>query len=134
MLKEFKDFAMRGNLIDMAIAFVMGGAFGKLVSSFIDGIVMPPISLLTKGDIEGAIVIKQAVKDVAGEVTSPEVAITYGAFVSALITFIIVAFVMFLVVKAVNKMKKAEPAPAPAPAGPSETDLLAEIRDLLKNK
>lgn len=134
MLKEFKDFAMRGNLIDMAIAFVMGGAFGKLVSSFIDGIVMPPISLLTGGDIEGAIIIKQAVVDAAGEVTSPAVAITYGAFVSALITFIIVAFVMFLVVKAVNNMKKAEPAPAPAPAGPSETDLLAEIRDLLKNK
>jgi large conductance mechanosensitive channel len=134
MLKEFKEFAMKGNLIDMAIAFVMGGAFGKLVSSFIDGIVMPPISLLTGGDIEGAIVIKQAVVDAAGEVTSPAVAITYGAFVSALITFIIVAFVMFLVVKAVNNMKKAEPAPAPAPAGPSETDLLAEIRDLLKNK
>lgn len=134
MLKEFKEFAMKGNLIDMAIAFVMGGAFGKLVSSFIDGIVMPPISLLTGGDVEGAIVIREAVVDAAGEITSPEVAITYGAFVSALITFIIVAFVMFLVVKAVNNMKKAEPAPAPAPAGPSETDLLAEIRDLLKNK
>lgn len=134
MLKEFKDFAMKGNLIDMAVAFVMGGAFGKLVSSFIDGIVMPPISLISGGDIEGSIVIKQAVTDAEGVVTSPEVAITYGAFVSALITFIAVAFVMFLIVKGINNMKKKEPAPAPAPAGPSETDLLSEIRDLLKNK
>lgn len=132
MLKEFKDFAMKGNLIDMAIAFVMGGAFGKLVSSFIDGIVMPVISLISGGDIEGSITLKDAIVDAAGAITTPAIEIKYGAFISAIITFTVVAFVMFLVVKAVNKMKK--PAPAAAPAGPSETDILSEIRDLLKSK
>ncbi|MCB9034063.1 MAG: large-conductance mechanosensitive channel protein MscL [Chitinophagales bacterium] len=136
MMKEFKEFAMKGNLVDMAVAFVMGGAFGKVVSSFIDGIVMPPISLLWGGNLEGKIVLRDAVAavtDAAGTVTTPEVpevAITYGAFISALISFIIVAFVMFMIVKAVNKTKKVEEA-APTPPSAEET-LLTEIRDLLK--
>lgn len=130
MLQEFKEFALKGNLIDMAIAFVMGGAFGKVTSSFIDGLVMPPISLLTGGNIEGKIVLKDAIMDAAGAVTSPEVAMSYGGFLSAAINFTIVAFVMFMVIKGMNKMKK--PEPAPAPAGPSQEELLTQIRDLLK--
>lgn len=130
MIQEFKEFALKGNLIDMAIAFVMGGAFGKVTSSFIDGLVMPPISLLTGGNIEGKIVLKDAVLDAAGAVTTPEVAMTYGAFLSAAINFVIVAFVMFMVIKGMNSMKK--PEPAPAPAGPTQEELLTQIRDLLK--
>ncbi|MBK8847228.1 MAG: large conductance mechanosensitive channel protein MscL [Bacteroidetes bacterium] len=136
MFSEFKDFAMKGNLVDMSVAFVMGAAFNKVSSSFIDGIVMPPISLLTGGDLEGSIVLKKGVdavmengKELAAAV--PEIAIKYGAFLSSTINFIVVAFVMFLIVRAINNMKKAEPAPAPD--GPSASEsLLGEIRDLLK--
>lgn len=136
MLKEFKEFALKGNLIDMAIAFVMGAAFGKVVSSFIQGVFMPPLSLLWGGDLEGAIVLREgtaAVMDAAGAVITPEVpevAILYGAFVSAVISFVIVAFVMFLIVKGINSTKAA--APEPAPAGPTAEELLMEIRDALK--
>lgn len=136
MIKEFKEFAMKGNLVDMAVAFVMGGAFGKVVSSFIEGIVMPPISLLWGGDLDGGIVLREgtaAVMDAAGEIATPEVAevaIQYGAFISALISFIIVAFVMFMLIKGINATKKPE-EPA-APAGPTAEELLAEIRDALK--
>ncbi len=138
MLKEFKEFAMKGNLVDMAVAFVMGAAFSKVTTTFIQGIVMPPISLLWGGDLEGAIVLRdgvEAVVDANGaEVTAAvaEVAIKYGAFVSALISFIIVAFVMFMMIKGINATKKKE-APAPeAPKGPTAEELLAEIRDALK--
>ena len=136
MLKEFKEFAMKGNLIDIAVGFVMGAAFTKLVTAFTGGIVSPLISLLTDKvnfqDLKWVLRSEVAeVKDAAGAVTVPgaaEVAVKYGDFLQSTIDFIIVAFVMFLVVKAVNKMKK----PA-APAGPTEDQkLLAEIRDLLK--
>ncbi len=139
MLKEFKEFAMKGNLIDIAVGFVMGAAFTKLVTAFTGGIVSPLISLLTDKvnfqDLKWVLRSEVAeVKDAAGAVTVPgaaEVAVKYGDFLQSTIDFIIVAFVMFLVVKAVNKMKKPE-APA-APAGPTEDQkLLAEIRDLLK--
>ncbi|MFZ1686440.1 MAG: large-conductance mechanosensitive channel protein MscL [Flavobacteriales bacterium] len=133
MMKEFKEFAMKGNLVDIAVGFVMGAAFVKVVNAFTGGIVAPVISLLTekvKFD-ELKVVLRDAVKDGAGVITSPEVAITYGMFLTALIDFIIVAFVMFMVIKAINKMKKAEPAPAPA--GPTDDQkLLMEIRDALK--
>lgn len=136
MLSEFKDFAMKGNLVDMSVAFVMGAAFNKVSSSFIDGIVMPPISLLTGGDLEGSIVLKEGVaavmengKEIAAAV--PAVAIKFGGFISSTINFIVVAFVMFMIVKAINNMKKAEPAPPPAGPTPSES-LLGEIRDLLR--
>jgi len=138
MLKEFKDFAMKGNLVDMAVAFVMGAAFSKVTTSFIQGIIMPPISLLWGGDVEGAIVLRdgvEAVVDADGtEITAAvaEVAIKYGEFVSALISFIIVAFVMFMLIKGINATKKKE-APAPAaPKGPTTEELLVEIRDALK--
>ncbi len=133
MLKEFKEFAMKGNLVDIAVGFVMGAAFTKVVNAFTGGIVAPVISLLTenvKFD-ELKVVLRDEVTDVAGVITSPEVAITYGMFLTALIDFTIVAFVMFMVIKGVNRMKKAEPAPAPV--GPStEVKLLMEIRDALK--
>ena len=137
-IKEFKEFALRGNLVDMAIAFVMGGAFGKVVSAFVDKMFSPLVGLLLGGiDLnEKKIILKEGVsevKDSAGVVVStaiPELAIQWGAFLTALIDFVIVAFVMFLIIKAMNKLKK--PEDAPAPAGPSQEELLAEIRDLLK--
>ena len=132
MLKEFKEFAMKGNLVDIAVAFVMGAAFNKVVSSFTGGIVSPLIGLIFKSDFKDQKwVIQEGVADEAGKVTG-EVAVLWGDFVTNLIDFIIVAFVMFLIIKGINKMKKKEePAPAP-PAGPSQEELLAEIRDLLK--
>ena len=134
MLKEFKDFAMKGNLVDIAVGFVMGAAFNKVVASFTGGIVSPLIGLLFNADFKDLkYIAKEGIADEAGKITG-EVAILYGEFLTNVIDFIIVAFVMFMVVKAINAMKKKEePAPA-APKGPSQEDLLGEIRDLLKNK
>jgi large conductance mechanosensitive channel len=137
-ISEFKDFAMKGNLVDMAIAFVMGGAFGKVVTAFVEKMFAPVVGLLMGGiDLnDKKVVIVDAVaevKDAAGMVTTPgvdEVSIQWGAFLTALIDFIIVAFVMFLIIKAINKIKK--PEPAPAPSGPTQEELLIQIRDLLK--
>jgi large conductance mechanosensitive channel len=130
-IKEFKDFAMKGNLVDIAVAFVMGGAFGKVVTSFTEGIVSPLIGLLGGADLSKKMcVIKDAVLDASGKVVQEAVVIKWGDFVTAIINFIIVAFVMFMVIKAINSMKKKQ---AEAPAGPSSTDaLLMEIRDSLK--
>jgi large conductance mechanosensitive channel len=137
-VKEFKDFAMRGNLVDVAVAFVMGAAFGKIVTSFVDGIVMPLVGMLTGGvDFsDKKLILQQAVeesKDAAGTLIPAvaEVSIKYGAFITNLIDFIIVAFAVFLVIKGINTMKKEEPAPPP-PGPSSEEELLTEIRDLLK--
>lgn len=135
MLKEFKEFAVKGNLVDIAVAFVMGAAFGKIVTAFIDGIVMPLVGMLTGGvDFsDKVLVLKDAVPATATAKEIPAVTLKYGVFVTNLFDFIVVAFCMFLVIKAINRMKKAEPAPAPKPAEPSGTDkLLAEIRDALK--
>ena len=130
MLKEFKDFAMKGNLVDIAVAFVMGAAFNKVVSSFTGGIVSPLIGLIFQSDFKDLkYIIKEGTTNDAGEVVG-EVAVMWGDFLTNIIDFIIVAFVMFMIVKGVNKMKK--PEEAPAPAGPSQEELLAEIRDLLK--
>jgi len=139
-IKEFKEFAIKGNLVDTAIAFVMGAAFGKVVSAFVEKMFAPLVGLLMGGvDLaDKKLVVKEGiaeVKDAAGAVVSPaveEVAIQWGSFITAAIDFLVVAFVMFLIIKAMNKMKKAEePAPA-APAGPTQEQLLSEIRDLLK--
>jgi large conductance mechanosensitive channel len=144
MMKEFKEFAIKGNLVDTAIAFVMGAAFGKIVSAFVDGLVMPLVGVLTGGadfsTLEYTLKDKvEAVKDAAGNVTTAEVAavtLKYGAFITVVIDFAIVAFVMFLVIKAINKMKKKEaeaPAAPPAPVEPTASEkLLMEIRDALK--
>lgn len=132
MLKEFKDFAMKGNLVDIAVGFVMGAAFKQVVTSFTGGIVSPLIGLIFKADFKDLkYVVKEGIADEAGKITG-EVAIMYGEFLTFVIDFIIVAFVMFMVVKTVNAMKKKEEAAPEAPKGPSQEELLTEIRDLLK--
>ena len=136
MVKEFKEFAMKGNLVDIAVGFVMGAAFKQVVTSFTGGIISPLIGLLVKSDLKDLKwIVKEGVTDSAGKV-SGEVAVLYGNFITNVIDFIIVAFVMFMIVKGVNAMKKKEePAPPPPPSGPTQEELLAEIRDLLaKNK
>tara|TARA_R110000868_G_scaffold144389_3_gene363432 strand:- start:8290 stop:8691 length:402 start_codon:yes stop_codon:yes gene_type:complete len=132
MLKEFKEFAIKGNLVDIAVAFVMGAAFNKVVASFTGGIVSPLVGLIFKSDFKDLkFIIEPGTINEAGEKVG-EVAVLYGDFLTNIIDFVIVAFVMFMVIKGVNKMKKPkEEAPA-APAGPSQEELLAEIRDLLK--
>ena len=130
MVSEFKEFAMKGNLVDMAVGFVMGSAFGTVVKSFIDGVFMPLISPIMGGiDLAGLkYTMKAAVMD--GEtVVSEAVVVKIGDFLSALISFIIVAFVMFMIIKGMNKFKKAEEEAPAAP--PANEVLLAEIRDLL---
>lgn len=137
-IKEFKEFAIKGNLVDTAIAFVMGAAFGKVVSAFVEKMFSPVVGLLLGGVnlADKKLIVKDGVaevKDAAGAVVTPaieEVAIQWGSFITAAIDFLVVAFVMFLIIKAMNKMKKAE-EPAPAP-GPTQEQLLGEIRDLLK--
>lgn len=134
ILKEFKEFAIKGNLIDIAVAFVMGAAFNKVVSAFTGGIVSPLVGLIFKSDFKDLKwTIKDGVGDETGEIVS-EVSVMYGDFITNLIDFLIVAFVMFMILKSVNTTKKKEvPAPA-APKGPSQEELLAEIRDLLAKK
>lgn len=132
MLKEFKEFAMKGNLVDIAVAFVMGGAFGKVVTSFTEGIVSPLIGLIGGADLtKNMITLKEAVTDASGKVVTEGIFLKWGDFVTAIINFIIVAFVMFMVIKALAKMKKEEP-PAPPAATPEDILLLREIRDGLK--
>ena len=132
MLKEFKEFAMKGNLVDIAVGFVMGAAFKEVVSSFTGGIVSPLIGLLFNADFKDLkYIITEGVVNAEG-VAEGEVAILWGSFLTNVIDFIIVAFVMFMLVKGINRMKrKEEPAPE-EPTGPSEIDLLKEIRDSLK--
>ncbi len=134
MLKEFKDFAMKGNLVDIAVGFVMGAAFKTVVTKFTGGIVSPLIGLLFDADFNSLKwIVKDGVADEAGKVTG-EIAVLYGEFLTAVIDFIIVAFVMFLIVKGVNSMKKKEEPVPEAPKGPSQEELLSEIRDLLKKQ
>ena len=133
MMQEFKAFAMRGNVIDMAVGIVIGGAFGKIVSSLVSDVIMPPIGVITGGIDFSA--MKWVLKP--GDDSDPkhkiaEVAINYGTFINTIITFIIIAFAIFMVIKLMNRMqKKQEEAPA---APPADVALLTEIRDLLKNK
>lgn len=140
-IKEFKDFAMRGNLIDFAVGVVVGGAFGKVTTAFVDGMVMPVVGKLIGGVDFSDLKLKiqdgsKEVMDASGKLVTkevPEIFISYGAFISTVIDFIVVAFVMFLVIKGMNKMKKAdEAAPAAPPAPTTQEVLLGEIRDLLK--
>jgi large conductance mechanosensitive channel len=132
MLKEFKEFAVKGNLVDIAIGFVMGAAFKQVVTSFTGGIISPLVGLIFKADFKDLKWIARE-KDVSNNIS--EVAVLYGDFLTNIIDFIIVAFVMFVIIKAINAMKKKEAPPATAePSGPSETELLIEIRDLLSKK
>jgi large conductance mechanosensitive channel len=139
LLKEFKEFAVKGNLVDIAVGFVMGATFTKIVTSFVDGMVMPMVGMLSGGvDFSDKVfVLKKAtaeVKDATGQVitaAAPSVEVKYGAFITNLIDFIIIAFVVFMIIKTINRLKSA--LPPPPPAGPSSTDLLLmEIRDALK--
>lgn len=136
-LEEFKAFAMRGNVLDMAVGVVIGGAFGKISASLVNDIIMPIIGVLTGGiDFSNwKIVLSQAVVDAQGNVAAPEVAIAYGNLIAVILDFIIIAFAIFCLVKFINRLhqKKEEPAEEPAPPQPSpEERLLAEIRDLLR--
>lgn len=129
MMSEFKSFAMRGNVIDMAVGIVIGGAFGKIVSSFVNDVLMPPIGMLMGGvDFSDlAVVLKEASGDVAA------VTLSYGSFIQTVVDFLIIAFAIFMVVKAMNNLKKKEEASPEAPPKPSaEVELLTEIRDALK--
>ncbi len=137
ILKEFKDFAMRGNVIDLAVGIIIGAAFGKIVSSVVNDIIMPPIGLLVGGidfkDI--AISMKDAVVDPAtGKVIKEAVTLKVGNFIQTIVDFTIVAFAIFMLIRGINNLgKKKEEAPAPPPPLPSrEEELLREIRDLLK--
>ncbi len=132
MLKEFKEFALKGSLLDIAVGFVMGAAFKTVVTAFTVGIVSPLIGLLFNTDFkELKWIIKGGLADAEGKIQG-EIAVLYGEFLTSVLDFIIVAFVMFLIVKAVNKFKRKEEEVASAPAGPSQEELLTEIRDLLK--
>jgi len=136
MISEFREFAMKGNVIDLAVGVVIGASFGKIVSSLVDNIIMPPIGYLI-GSVDFsdlAITLKEATTNAAGEAV-PAVQIGIGTFINTVIQFLIVAFAIFIVVRAINRMRRTEPEPAPAPAEPSEDVLLLrEIRDSLRQR
>lgn len=140
LINEFKAFAMRGNVVDMAVGIIIGGAFGKIVSSVVSDVIMPPIGLLLGGvkftDLK--IIMKDPILDAAGVVTTQAVSINYGNFIQTTVDFLIIAFAIFMMIKAMNSMKKKEEvAPVEAPESPLPTKeeiLLTEIRDILKNK
>jgi large conductance mechanosensitive channel len=132
LIKEFKEFAMKGNVVDLAVAVIIGGAFGKIVSSFVNDIIMPPIGVLLGGvDFKDLNII---IKEAEGEL--PAVVLSYGNFIQNVVDFLIIAFVIFMAIKGMNSFKKKEvEAPAPPPPAPPKSEvLLEEIRDLLKNK
>ncbi|MCZ2100230.1 MAG: large conductance mechanosensitive channel protein MscL [Chitinophagales bacterium] len=132
MFKEFKEFALKGNLIDIAVGLAMAAAFAKVTDSFVDGIFMPIVGKIFQiGDLSAWKIVLSAASTGADGEAIPEIAIQYGSLISAFINFLIIAFAMFLIIKAINATKKVE-EPAPAPAGPTQEELLAEIRDLLK--
>ena len=135
MLKEFKDFISKGNVLDLAVGLIMATYFGAIIKSLVNDIIMPPVGKMLDGvDFnELKYVISEAVMNAEGEVETAEVAVNYGAFINTIITFILVAFCVFTVVKAYNNMKKKEEeAPATPPAPSNQEVLLGEIRDLLK--
>ena len=145
MLKEFKDFAVKGNVVDMAVGIIIGGAFGTIVKSLVDDVIMPPIGLLLGGVDFSDLFITLAQGTVAGPYATlaaakeaGAVTINYGVFINALISFLIVAFAVFMVVRSFNRLKKKEEAveavPPPPPPPSAEESLLAEIRDLLKSR
>ncbi len=129
IISEFKTFINRGSVVDLAVGIIIGGAFGKIITSFVNDVIMPPIGMLLGGlDFSSfAIVLKEAVGK------NPPVMLKYGVFINVIIDFLIVAFAIFLLVKAMNKMKrKQEEVPAEPPPPTPEVELLSEIRDLLK--
>lgn len=141
-IKEFKQFAMRGNVVDMAVGIIIGAAFGKIVSSLVNDVIIPPVGMLLGGInfSEFRMVIKDAVPatvDAAGNAVPEIAAITlnYGSFIQVIIDFLIIALAIFMMIRVMNKIQKKEEAkPAPTPAPGKEETLLAEIRDILKSK
>lgn len=129
LINEFKSFAMRGNVVDMAVGIIIGAAFGKIVSSFVNDVIMPPIGLLVGGiDFSDLVLTLKAATE-----SAPAVVLKYGTFINTVIDFVIIAWAIFMVIKAMNTLKKKEEAKPAAPPKPSdEVVLLAEIRDLLK--
>ena len=141
-IKEFQEFAVKGNVMDMAVGVIIGGAFGKIVASLVNDIIMPPLGLITgNGFTDLKLVLKPAtaaITDASGNVVTPEVAevaLNYGNFIQNTIDFIIIAFVIFLLIKGMNSLrKKEEPAPAAPAEDPADIALLKEIRDELKKR
>jgi large conductance mechanosensitive channel len=138
MLKEFREFAMRGNVVDLAVGVIIGAAFGKIVDSLVKDIIMPPIGLvLGKVDFSNLFLVLREghvagpYPTVAAAQQAGAVTMNYGLFINVLITFVIVAWAVFMLIKALNRLKREEPAP-PAPSDPEDVKLLREIRDLLK--
>ena len=137
-INEFKEFAVKGNAVDMAVGVIIGGAFGKIVSSLVDDIIMPPIGWLIGGVNFSDLKVTLPTMDLGIEQLEPAT-INYGNFIQTTFDFVIIAFCVFLLVKGINRLarkdaKKEAPAPAPAPEPTNEEKLLAEIRDLLKDK
>ncbi len=138
MLKEFKEFAVKGNMVDMAVGIVIGGAFGTIVKSLVTDVIMPVVSgifklpdfsnLFVQLSGDGSFASVEAAREAGASV------LAYGNFMNALLAFLIVAWALFMVVKAINKLKKEEPVIEEEPAGPTEVELLAEIRDSLQNR
>jgi large conductance mechanosensitive channel len=136
-IKEFKTFAMKGNVVDMAVGIIIGGAFGKIVASFVNDILMPPLGILLGGtDFKAMkVVLREDVLNEAGEVVTKGAAIMYGNFIQTTVDFLIIALAIFMMIKVMNNMKKKEEAKPTPPPGPSKEEvLLAEIRDILKEK
>ncbi len=139
LFDEFKEFAMRGNVVDMAVGIIIGGAFGKIISSLVADVIMPPIGLLLGGiDFKDMMfTMKEAIIE-GGEVVTPAVTLNYGMFIQNVVDFLIIAFAIFMAIKGMNSLKRKkeeEPAAPEAPPAPTkDQELLSEIRDLLKNK
>ena len=133
MMSEFREFAMRGNVVDLAVGVVIGASFGKIVTALVDKVIMPPLGLLIGGIdfADWVITLKGATVDAAGEEV-PAVVIGIGDFLNTLVQFVIVAFAIFLLVKAVNRLRRRHPEPASPAATPEDVLLLREIRDALK--
>jgi large conductance mechanosensitive channel len=137
--KEFKEFAMRGNVIDLAVGLILGASFGKIVDVFVNGLLLPPIGLLTDGLnlADKKIILRKAVIDASGNITEPENAIRYGDLIQAIIVFLITVFAVLILVRSVNKLKRVQAAKTEAGSQaeiPPQEKLLTEIRDILKSK
>ncbi|AGA78554.1 large-conductance mechanosensitive channel protein MscL [Echinicola vietnamensis] len=135
-VQEFKKFALRGNVVDLAVAVIIGGAFGKIVTSLVNDVIMPPIGLALGGvNFKELMVVLKEPSVTADGVEVAAVAIKYGAFINTIVDFLIIAFVIFMAIRTMNKLKKKEEAkPTPPPAPSKEETLLTEIRDILKAK
>ena len=137
LIKEFKEFALRGNVVDLAVGVIIGGAFGGIVTSLVNDVIMPPIGILTGGvDFKAKVlVLKDAVVDGAGKEVGKAVTLNYCTFINTVINFLIVAFCIFIVVKLMNAAKRTTPPPPAAPAPPTKEEiLLTEIRDALRSR